>query len=321
MLPFYTDTPRWLPYKLRKSDPVSIQWIFRGEKTATEPFFEDTINVIRGYMENSRIMDHISSPADMIRLSDSVDSVPPTAIIFHVSRCGSTLLSQLLAMDKEHISLSEVPVFDSILRSRYNFPDLIEGWEDQALRAAVKLHGVRLHQVESSYFIKTDCWHIFYYEQLRRLYPGIPFILLYRSPAEVLRSQQKRRGMQSVPGIVEPGVMRLTVAEAQTTNLDEYFSRVLENILIEFCEVALADPLAIPLNYAQGMDEVYKQTLLVAGLDPAIKMNQEILDRLKYHGKYPGETFSGEDEITEANPLLVKCQAAYEKLEAIRLEK
>ncbi|MBL0335265.1 MAG: sulfotransferase family protein [Chitinophagaceae bacterium] len=319
LLPFYTNTPNWLPYKLRKADPVSIQWIFRGEKTPTEPFFDDTLNACRGYMENSRIGEMISTPEDMIRLAKSSDSVKPGAFIFHISRCGSTLLSQLLAMDKEHISLSEVPVFDAILRSRYSFPSLDEEWVDQAFRAAVQLHSVRLHGVETTCFIKTDCWHIFYYEQLRRLYPGVPFILLYRSPDEVLRSQQKKRGMQSVPGIVESSLMGISDEDAACTNLDFYFSRVMENILAAFCKVATADPLAIPVNYSQGMEDVYSITLQSAGIDPAEKMDQSIRDRIQFHGKYPDQPFSGEDKIAEPDPLLVNCFEQYRKLESVRI--
>ncbi len=50
-------------------------------------------------------------------------------------------------------------------------------------------------------------------EKARKLYPQTPFILLYRQPGEVIRSQQKRRGMQSIPGLLEPEIFGFTKNE------------------------------------------------------------------------------------------------------------
>ena len=99
----------------------------------------------------------------------------------------------LLGLDPQVIVLSEVPVLDEWLRS-----SLAE--RDPLFAATLRLLGQRRFGNEHALFVKTDCWHIFFADRLRRLYPETPFILLYRSPEAVLVSHRKIRGTQMVQG-------------------------------------------------------------------------------------------------------------------------
>src|SRR6202012_5996296 len=112
------------------------------------------------------------------------------------SRCGSTLITQLLGLDPNHVTLSEVPFIDELLRAR-GLPDI-----SAAVKAALVCYGQNRTGVEQRLFVKTDSWHLSFYRELREWFPGIPVVLLYRSPDEVLYSQRKRRGIHAVPGII-----------------------------------------------------------------------------------------------------------------------
>src|SRR6202000_668743 len=57
--------------------------------------------------------------------------------------------------------------------------------------------------------IKADSWHRFFYDQLRRLYPDVPFVMIYRKPNEVFRSHRKQPGLHSVPGLIEPQLFNI----------------------------------------------------------------------------------------------------------------
>jgi hypothetical protein len=174
----------FFPYRLVIKDELLCQWMQMGEMKFTEPFFEETILKCRHVNSNPYLP--TTSIEGMIEGAAGIAALEPAAFIFHVSRCGSTLLSQLLSLDEQHIVLSEVPLLDELLRvHRGSIP---QGLEDEALKAAIKLLGQERTGNEKLLFVKLDSWHIFYWKKLRELYPRVPFILLYRSPAEVVRS-------------------------------------------------------------------------------------------------------------------------------------
>src|SRR5437016_3848077 len=212
----------WIPYKLFFDEGRPFcEWLYTGDEDFTEPFFDETIVKCRQF--NNRGRKSTSSIDILPHWSNEIESVPPSAFIFHVSRCGSTLASQLLALDRTNIVLSEVPFFDTLLRSGKNIPR-------QLLKAAIAFYAP-VKNYRKRLFIKTDSWHIFFYKQIRELYPQTPFILLYRRPDEVVRSQQKQKGMHAVPGLIEPALLGFDENEVQHMNLNEYIARVLEKYL------------------------------------------------------------------------------------------
>jgi len=245
--------------------------------------------------------------------------VEPTAFIFHLSRCGSTLVSQLLSLDEQHIVLPEVPFFDELLRSHFKIPATDNTRADGWLTAAVCFYGQQRTGKEKRLFIKTDCWHIFYYERLRKIYPDVPIILLYRSPDEVLRSQQKKRGMQAVPGIVEPEVMGIKQEDINYTDFDHYFSMVMEKILEKFSQIGELDPLALLVNYNEGIIPVVKQLAAHCGMQLEEELLARMNDRSRYHAKFPEQSFAG-DELPDNMPgYLDPCMQWYQQLEKQRL--
>ncbi len=215
----------WIPYKLSSDEGrPHCEWLYTGDEDFTEPFFDETITKCRQL--NNRSRKSISSIDVLPPWSNEIESVPPSAFIFHVSRCGSTLASQLLALDRTNIVLSEVPFFDALLRSEKNIPH-------QLLKAAIAFYAP-VKSDRKHLFIKTDSWHIFFYKQIRELYPQTPFVLLYRRPDEVIRSQQKQRGMHAIPGMIEPALLGFDSHEVQQMNLDEYIGSVLEKYFQAF---------------------------------------------------------------------------------------
>ena len=93
-----------IPYKVdrRSGDPL-CHWLYLEKQRFTEPFFDETISACRHHPFNSKRQRCVSTLEMLAEWSGEIRSVPPTAIIFHVSRCGSTLASQLLALPEENI--------------------------------------------------------------------------------------------------------------------------------------------------------------------------------------------------------------------------
>jgi hypothetical protein len=107
----------FLPWRIvRDSGAPQIEWIFGDGARFTEPFLDDTLARLR-----------FAHPAANTRAArprtplDALRAMPPGAplagLIFHVSRCGSTLVAQMLAALPHHIVASEPPILDDLLRT------------------------------------------------------------------------------------------------------------------------------------------------------------------------------------------------------------
>ncbi|OQP63106.1 hypothetical protein A3860_03790 [Niastella vici] len=295
----------WIPYKLSfaEGEPY-CEWLYTGDEDFTEPFFDDTIAKCLQY--NNRGHKSISSLDVLPQWSNEIESIPPSAFIFHVSRCGSTLASQLLALDSGNIVLSEVPFFDALLRANKNIPQ-------QLLKAAVAFYA-SVKNNRKRLFIKTDSWHIFFYKQLRELYPLTPFILLYRRPDEVMRSQQKRSGMHAIPGLIEPALLGFAENEVQYMDQNEYLGRLLDKYFQAFEHILEEDPLAIPVNYNEGPIAMVEKIAAITGTPVGFGEMERIKDRARYHAKYPAQVFA---EAAIRDPVPAYCRAAYERYEAL----
>jgi hypothetical protein len=298
------ELENWIPHKLSfvEGQP-RCEWLYTDDKEFIEPFFDETISLCR--QNNVRSYRSVSSIEVLPHWSQGIERVPPSAFIFHVSRCGSTLASQLLAENRSNIVLSEVPFFDSILRAESSIP--VDTLKDAiAFYSPVKNYRKRL-------FIKTDSWHIFFYKQLRKLYPQTPFVLLYRRPDEVVRSQQKRRGMHAIPGLIEPALFGFENDVTQM-NQDVYLGEVLDKYFQAFLQVIKQDALATLINYNEGPVAMVQTIARITDTPISDDEMEKIKSRAMYHAKYPERVFS-EEAIKE--PVPDYCRAAFDKYEAL----
>lgn len=311
---------QWLPYKLlHAEDGPLCKWLYVGDKKYSEPFFDETIQKCLGFPFNSSRYKGYSNIELLPEWSANVTSIPPTAIIFHVSRCGSTLLSQLLGLLPQHIVLSEVPFLDALLR--WPFQNVKEPLQnlDALIQAAVVFYGQQRTAQESQLFIKTDSWHVLLYQQWRRMYPGVPFILLYRDPREVIISHQKKRGMHAVPGVIEPALFGFEPEWGPHVGLDQYLAKVLERYLETFIEITLQDSLSFLVNYTSGMRNAVDTICQCTGVQISADERAMMLERTKFDAKEPGQHFSTLQPQDGLPAYQQQCFERYRQLEAIRV--
>jgi hypothetical protein len=308
----------WVPVKLYPGDKdLQCRWLYVGNKKFTEPFFDDTIAARRVLPENGFLNKRMSSVDELADRVKEVDAVKPTAFIFHISRCGSTLISQMLGMQPSNIILSEVPFFDELLRYGKKQDCMAEILPQ--LKAAIGLYSAKHNKNQQHLFIKADSWHIHFYKELRALYPTVPFFLLYRKPVEVLRSQQKKRGMHALPNFLEPAIFGFNKNDIEQMHLDEYIALVLEGYLISFLEILQNDRSAYAVNYHDGAMQIVDTIAAVTGIQISEEEKQLMQQRAGFHAKFPTQVFSEEmpDEPAPAF-LKISCEL-YNKIEEIRL--
>jgi hypothetical protein len=238
------------------------------------------------------------------------DALSPTAFIFHVSRCGSTLLSQLFACDDAAVVLSEVPVLDELLRS--NLPD-----REALFASALRVLARRRFGTEERLVVKTDSWHIFYADVLRRLYPTAPFVLLYRSPQAVLESHRRVRGMHMVPGLLERTPFTVEYDSTRLT-LDQYAAAVLELYYRAMLDVAAMDGQAALVSYEEGFPAAFERIAAWLRLPIDDRLREKLDERCVRDAKNPMTAFRPPEMASTSEPDNGTLRHLFERLESMR---
>jgi len=309
----------WVPIKFVPNEtPKLCQWLYVGDKKFTEPFFDETILRCRSLPENKSFFKPTSGLEMLPLWSAGMESIPPTAIIFHVSRCGSTLLSQLLALEPNHVVLSEVPFLDELLRLPFTKDKISAEESNHYFSEAIRFYGQKKDVEESHLFIKLDSWHLLFYDRVRSLYPDTLFVILYRSPADIIRSQQRARGMQSVPGLIEREIFGFNESDF-TADLDLYMSRVLEKYFTQILRIMKTDTNLLLVNYNEGILDITQRLLLRLGVEPSESYSKKMQERLEYDAKRPAFFFTTEGPAEKNALFLQKSQELYQQVEENRI--
>lgn len=283
----------WIPYKLtHTNNQIQCHWLNTFDKAFNDPFFDETIAACKGLNRQNPPIASVSNLTVLEDWAHSLNYVNPTAFIFHISRCGSTLVSQLLGMDEQNIALAEVPFFDDILRLPYKNEGIDKTETERLLKAALKFYGKQRTGNEKNLFVKTDSWHILFYDQLRKLYPDTPFILLYRSPDEVFNSHTKQRGIHAVPGLIEAQLFGLEQLEVLNMDQNIYLAKVLERYLSLYLEIAQKDKLSLLLNYNEGILMMIEKISTFTNTTISETVLLKMKERSGYHSKHPNQIFT-----------------------------
>lgn len=165
-----------------------LLWMDLGDVTFTEPFFQQTIDRVRADRPDRG--ERFTGFDELLRFEKSIESVPPTGFIFHSSRCGSTLLANACRAIDNSIVLSEANAIDKLVaRFITDANDRVkESLYSVFLRAVVNVLGQRRTGEERLLFIKFSCCSISQLERIKRIWPEVPWIFLYRDPVETIVS-------------------------------------------------------------------------------------------------------------------------------------
>lgn len=221
----------WVPFRIVGSSPeLFVEWCHIGAERFKLPFFEDTLRQFQNRPFNI-LFRHVTPIDSLLTLNSAEPGLAPTGFIFHMSRCGSTLVSQMLAASSRNIVVSEASPIDSVVRAAAPDRAVQLDW----LRAVIGVLGRRRFADESRYFIKFDSWNVLDLAMIREAFPEVPWVFLYRNPIEVLVSHMRQRGWQMVPGNIPLILPDVGWEEAIRMPPEEYCARILARI----CDAAL----------------------------------------------------------------------------------
>jgi len=192
----------WLPVAVVDGAAGAVvEWLHFAGRRLTDPFFEDAVRRARRIPLN-RLCPVLTPLARFAETVPIGAAFTPSGLVFHLSRCGSTLVAQMLAAVPGHVVVSEPAPLDAIIQRAASGETSGRRVAVAQLRAMVAALLRDRHGDRGIGVVKLDCWHMLTWDVLAEAFPDVPFLFLYRDPVEVLVSHARRPGSQTVPGLI-----------------------------------------------------------------------------------------------------------------------
>jgi hypothetical protein len=267
-----------------------VDWCHAGDVPFTDPFFEQTIASLVQLPFNL-LFRHQTPIDDLPKINAALPGLKPAGFIFHWSRCGSTLISQMLAAMPQNLVLSEPHLLDFVFRAHPQGARVSDGQRINWLRELIGALGQKRRNEHTRCFVKFDSWHTLRLPLIRRAFPDVPWVFVYRDPVEVLVSHEKEPAAQMMPGLIEPRLLGLNPEDLGQMPRDEYCARVLAAI----SQAALAQSAGETVqfvNYRALPDAVFSSILPFFKVTCNASECESLRDIARYHAKEPSVPFS-----------------------------
>ncbi|HEU4517075.1 MAG TPA: hypothetical protein VFR77_07200 [Steroidobacteraceae bacterium] len=153
--------PTGLYFALRDIRAADLQDPFMQETIARVPARESVVQIDRGDVGKGAV------------------GTAPAGIVFHVSRCGSTLVSQLLKQQVGMVTYAEPLPVNEILVPPHKWPRAELVGALRSLGAAFARHA------RKPYVLKLTSWNLLFCDIVAEAFPESPWVLCLRDPVEV----------------------------------------------------------------------------------------------------------------------------------------
>jgi hypothetical protein len=285
---------RWTPIRVTcEAGAPIIDWCRTDGIDFVDPFFEQSVQ--RALKEPFRLLFRHETPITALaHPSLAPDAIEPSAFVLHMSRCGSTLITQMLGALDEVLVLSEPAPLDTVLRAGIHYPDVPDAtWVDY-LRGMVRALGQRGRPRQQRYVVKLDAWAVVWWPLLRRAFPDTPWAFVFRDPLEVMVSQTRQMWDHMIPGVLTAAEIDLDLhvrpGPVPAWTWEEFGAAVLARIL----EAALRqvdDGPALLVDYAELPGAVVTRIGPWLGLDPDLLRHPGLVRAASRNAKNPAVVF------------------------------
>jgi hypothetical protein len=300
-MPSIPELAHWTPVALNLNDPEpGIDWCdMRGERF-TDPFFDHTVARL---VNNGAGRPVVRTPLDALLELDAAPSLEPSGFVFHMGRCGSTLVGRLLGMLPGVVAVLEPRPINNLLEA---YPTrLNEEAQIQILQLLVRALGRVRFGDERRLVLKLSSWNIRKAALFRRAFPEVPMVWVQRRPVEVMASMLKDPpawlALRNHPA---QAAHFFGVDPAVVTRVDgfEFAARLLASMLDAAAEsdVCIIDYDDLPGAVADIVAPLF-------GIDINARDRAMLEEQARYHSKTAGAVpFTDDSERKRAVPDRVK---------------
>lgn len=294
-------------------DPAGDGWVYFAD-LGTHPYRDwQFIFSVERLARGGELTSYFRAPLAVLDRTDLLATpLEPRGFIFHVSRCGSTLLGKVLARAG---SASVVNQGGPLQRGFW--AAACHDWVDgealdpasrQRFRNLVHLLGRERIAGQRDVFVKFISWNTLYLDFIRDCFPEVPQLFLYRDAVEVVSSvlkettavlwakDQPQAGF--LTGRPYPDAARLDDVEYLAACYARYFDVALN---------AGANPAL--LNYRQLTPANLFDILHRAfGYEPAAADRERMLEQFRFHSKDDSDQAVFADDSTSKQQALTAAQ-------------
>ncbi|MCC5669942.1 sulfotransferase [Nostoc sp. CHAB 5784] len=179
----------WTPIRLNLSPKSqSVAWLDLGQVSFTDAGLIETI--YRSWQLQNKPQPIWTKLDVLTALKDVSQGLKPKGFIFNISKCGSTLLSKMLSSLPRNLIISEPGTI--VQAMEYSFRADNDSFSDSSrielLEGFVNALGQPRLGIEENYIIRLHPRNTLDLPFIRKVFPEVPWIFLYRDPAEVIIS-------------------------------------------------------------------------------------------------------------------------------------
>lgn len=270
--------PGWLPWRLAPD----------GDGLTGVDWAEFTGVPLDGAFHAAAVRDALARPFNRLLrcrmgLGDFLRGAPgslrvPDGFVFHMSRCGSTLVARMLAALPDSYAINEAAPIDALLHASAGAPEEVRA---AALRTMVGALGARPSR---RWFVKLSAWPVLELPLFRLAFPDVPWIFVHRDPAAVIASQMATRGPELDPLLTPPSLFG--IADDSALPAEAYCATALARL----CEAALASDGGAFVDHVDLPEAFFSTILPHFGIDPDEAPREKLQDIARRHAKHP-DTF------------------------------
>jgi hypothetical protein len=283
------DLARWTPVSLTIEPPApTIDWCDLSDLTFSEPFFSQTLIRV-GDEPVSREL--VTTDLAALRQIDAVaPGRDPDGFIFHISRCGSSLVSQLAGALDGVAVLAEPDPINTLLGLEPAAVDV--ELQADCLRLLMQAYG-RGRGTARRFIVKFSSWNLLYLDVLRRAFPNVPCVFVARDPAEVAASiLGGRTGWMRLREAPARAQSLLGIPAETIATLDDagFCVAVLEQLLTAAIDAQV--PGALYVDYPSLPASVWDRVLPHFGITPTASERDKLREVATLDAKTPVNLFT-----------------------------
>lgn len=227
----------------------------------------------------------------------------PSGFIFHISRCGSTLVAKALARSPAHVVITQGgPLqrgFWAYLTDDWRKP--LEATPEALLmfRNLVLAMSRPRRPEQTTAFVKFISWNVLYADFVAAAYPDVPALFLYRDPLEVIASvMNETTAVLHAKGTREAAFLTgATIEDTDDMTDVEYLAECYARYFDEAGQSSMAH--LSWLNYADLKPDRFADIVARGlGFSPSPDVLAQMLEQFQFHSKDDSdkETFTADSE-------------------------
>lgn len=289
------------------SGAASIDWGDLAGWRFSDPFFDQTVERWAG----SAAPRLVRTGLDALEALDDAPSLDPTALIFHLSRCGSTLVSRLLSRLPGTLVVAEPKPVNTLLLA--DPAALGEAEAARLLRRLVRALGRRRFGDEHCYVLKLSSWNIVRLDLFRRAFPEAKVIWVQRRPLDIMSSLLADPpgwlALHQAPREAEH-VFALSPDDLHRLDVTGFCVQALAALLAAACGI---DGASLVVDYRELPEAVWTRVAPFLGLAPGAGEIALLREEARYYAKDPARRlFTGDPPERRALSDALRALAATE---------